>query len=119
MEYLLKKIRRKLMVYLEKGYIWKLSKSQENKIAAFYLPWFPVVDRSRDSTPVLLVFDAAAKDKAGKSLNSEIELTPDCLQDLFKIELRLCKYQWVVTSDCCYNHLLPLFELTNIYDFII
>ncbi len=85
--------------YLEKGYIRKLSKAEENDYDAFYLPWFPVVDRNRDSTPVRLVFDAAAKDKTGKSLNSEIELTPNRLQDLFKIELRLRKYQWVVTSD--------------------
>ena len=63
------------------------------------MPWFPVIDRSRDSTPVRLVFDAAARDKSGKSLNSEIELTPNRLQDLLKIWMRLRKFQWVVTSD--------------------
>ena len=85
--------------YLEKGYIRKLQKEEVCDLDAFYLPWFPVIDRSRDSTPVRLVFDAAAKDRTGKSLNSEIELTPNRLQDLFKIWMRLRKYQWVVTSD--------------------
>jgi len=85
--------------YLEKGYIRKLHTEEVSDSDAFYLPWFPVIDRTRDSTPVRLVFDAAAKDRTGKSLNSEIELTPNRLQDLFKIWMRLRKYRWVVTSD--------------------
>ena len=85
--------------YLEKGYIRKLLPEEYFDFDAFYLPWFPVIDRTRDSTPVRLVFDAAAKDKTGRSLNSEIELTPNRLQDLIKIWLRLRKFQWVVTSD--------------------
>ena len=85
--------------YLEKGYIRKISPEEVFDRDAFYLPWFPVIDRNRDSTPVRLVFDAAARDQTGKSLNSEIELTPNRLQDLLKIWMRLRKYEWVVTSD--------------------
>ena len=65
----------------------------------FYLPWFPVIDRYCDSTPVRVVFDAAPQDQTGKSLNLEIELTPNCLQDLLKIWMQLQKYEWVVSSD--------------------
>ncbi len=54
--------------YLEKGYIRKLTKSEAEEIDAFYLPWFPVVDRSCDSTPVSLVFDAASKDTTRKRI---------------------------------------------------
>jgi hypothetical protein len=47
----------------------------------------------------MIVFGAAARDVYGMSLYSEIQLGPNDLQDLFKILLRIRKYQYVVTSD--------------------
>ena len=85
--------------YIKKGYVRKLSTEEMSETDAFYLPWFAVIDRSRDSTQCRIVFDAAAKDRTGRSLNSEILLTPNRLQDLFRILLRMRKYEWVVTSD--------------------
>ena len=84
--------------YLEKGYIRKLDHLESYESDCRYLPFFCVVDESRDTTPVRIVWDCRAV-YDGKSLNSEIELTPNRLQDLFKVLLRLRKYQFTVTSD--------------------
>ena len=71
---------------LEKsGYIRKLSAEKQFETDSYYLLWFPVIDRTRDTTKMRIVFDASAKDKQGKSLNSEIENTPNRLNDLFSI----------------------------------
>jgi hypothetical protein len=56
--------------YLEKGCIRKLTKSEAER---FDLPWFPVVDQSRDSTPVQLVFDAQ-KTQRGRGLSSKTSM---------------------------------------------
>ena len=84
--------------YLDKGYIRKLKEHKTYERDAFYLPYFCVIDEDRDTMPIRIVWDCAAQtDK--KSLNSEIESTPNRLQDLFKVLLRMRKYQFVVTSD--------------------
>ena len=84
--------------YLEKGYIRKLQYWEGQEVDCRYLPFFCVIDETRDSTPVRIVWDCRAV-YDGKSLNSEIELTPNRLQDLFKVLLRLRKFQFTVTSD--------------------
>ena len=85
--------------YHTKGYIRRVTDEEAKDPEANYLPWFPVIRKDRDTTKIRLVFDAAAKDVRGVSLNSEIELTPNRLQDLFKVILRFRKFQFVVTSD--------------------
>ena len=85
--------------YMEKGYIHQVPLSQIKDRDAFYIPWFPVVDQIRLTTQVRIVFGAAARDVHGMSLNSEIQPGPNCLQDLFKILLRMRRYQYLVTSD--------------------
>ena len=88
--------------YLEKGYVRKLSPEEQYETDAFYLPFFCVLNEKSETTPVRVVWDCAAKfDHRGtkKSLNSEIELTPNRLQDLFKLLLRMRKYKNVVLSD--------------------
>lgn len=88
--------------YLEKGYIRKLEPKEKYDTDAFYLPFFCVVKPESETTPVRIVWDCAAKFEhkgVRKSLNSEIELTPNRLQDLFKLLLRMRKYKNVVLSD--------------------
>ena len=48
--------------YMEKGYIRKVPLEQVHCRDAFYIPWFPVIDRTRPTTQVRIVFDAAARD---------------------------------------------------------
>lgn len=84
--------------YLEKGYIRKLDPHKIYERYCFYLPFFCVYREDSPSTPIRIVWDCAAK-FSGKSLNSEVESTPNRLQDLFKILLRMRKFQFVVTSD--------------------
>jgi hypothetical protein len=81
------------------GYIEKLPREAQFETDSYYLPWFPVIDRTRDSTKMRMVFDAAAKDKEGKSLNSEIEDTPNRLNDLLTILLKFRRYKFAVTGD--------------------
>ena len=71
---------------LAKGYIEEITDPADiNRPDCFYIPYFPVVDKTRESTKVRIVFDAAAKGRDGKSLNSQIEKGPNRLQDLFSI----------------------------------
>ena len=83
--------------YLEKGYIRKLDKHEIYEDNVFYLPFFTVV-KEESTTPVRIVWDCAAKFD-GKSLNSEIMPTPNCLQPLFKVLMRVRKFPFVVMSD--------------------
>ncbi len=88
--------------YLEKGYIRKLEDHEKRDTDAFYLPFFCVLKTDSETTPVRVVWDCAAKfehNGVKKSLNSEIELTPNRLQDLFKLLLQMRKYKNVVLSD--------------------
>ena len=52
----------------------------------------------KETTPVRIVWDCKAV-YHGKSLNTEIEETPNRLQDLFKVLLRLRRFQFTITSD--------------------
>ena len=83
--------------YLEKGYVRKLSKAESMEDNVFYLPFFTVL-REDSTTPVRIVWDCAAR-YGGKSLNSEILATPNCLQPLFKVLMRVRKFPFVVMSD--------------------
>jgi hypothetical protein len=88
--------------YLEKGYIRKIEEKEKYDVDAFYLPFFCVIKADSETTPVRIVWDCAAEFEhhgVKKSLNSEIELTPNRLQDLFKLLLRMRKYKNVVLSD--------------------
>ena len=80
-------------------YIEPLPKDAQFETDCYFLPWFPVIDRTRESTKMRMVFDAAAKDREGKSLNSEIENTPNRLNDLLLILLRFRSYKTAVTAD--------------------
>jgi len=94
----LENVRKIFEGYLAKGYIRRLEYWEMQETDCRYLPFFCVIDESKDTTPVRIVWDCKAV-YDGKSLNSEIELTPNRLQDLFKVLLRLRKYQFTVTSD--------------------
>jgi hypothetical protein len=80
-------------------YIEQLPRDAQTDPDCYFLPWFPVIDRTRESTKMRMVFDAAAKDKEGKCLNSEIENTPNRLNDLLVILLRFRRYKTAVTAD--------------------
>ena len=88
------------IVHLEKifnGYIRKLNKAETMEENVCYLPFFTVL-REDSTTPVRFVWDCAAR-YGGKSLNSEIMTSPNCLQPLFKVLTRVRKFLFVVMSD--------------------
>ena len=94
----LEKVRAIFQNYLEKDYIRKLETHEVFDEDTRYLPFFCVCDETKDTTPVRVVWDCRAI-YHGKSLNSEIEDTPNRLQDLFRVLLRLRRYQFTITSD--------------------
>jgi hypothetical protein len=94
----LEKVRTIFQNYLEKDYVRKLESSEIFDLDSRYLPFFCVCDELKETTPVRVVWDCKAV-YHGKSLNSEIEETPNRLQDLFKVLLRLRKFQYTITSD--------------------
>jgi hypothetical protein len=94
----LEKVRAIFQNYLEKDYVRKLEKHEIFDENTRYLPFFCVCDETKDTTPVRVVWDCKAL-YHGKSLNSEIEDTPNRLQDLFRVLLRLRRYQFTITSD--------------------
>ena len=94
----LEKVRAIFQNYLEKDYVRKLEPQEIFDEDTRYLPFFCVCDETKDTTPVRVVWDCRAV-YHGKSLNSEIEDTPNRLQDLFRVLLRLRRYQYTITSD--------------------
>ena len=84
---------------LEKGYFFKVDESDINRSDCYYLNWFMVIDRTRATTKMRIVFDAAAKDKYGKSLNSAIAKGPNRLQDLYTILLQFRMYEYAFSAD--------------------
>ncbi|MBM3931204.1 MAG: hypothetical protein FJ336_08030, partial [Sphingomonadales bacterium] len=96
----LEEIDKKFKDQLKKGYIEQVTDRKElSRLDSYYVNYFPVVDRIRDTTKVRIVFDAASKDKTGKSLNSEISKGPNRMNDLFTILLNFRKYKYAVTAD--------------------
>ena len=81
--------------YIEKGYIEPVPESEKGQ--GWYLPFFEVVNRHK-STPIRLVFDAKASYN-GISLNSQIEDTPNRLNDLVITLLNLRRYEFALTAD--------------------
>jgi hypothetical protein len=94
----LEKVRAIFQNYLEKDYVRKLKPHEIFDEETRYLPFFCVCDETKDTTPVRVVWDCRAI-YHGRSLNSEIEDTPNRLQDLFRVLLRLRRYQYTITSD--------------------
>ena len=85
---------------LDKGYIEEVTDINDiNRKDSYLEPYFPVVDKTRETTKLRIVFDAAAVDANGKSLNSEIEKGPNMLNDLFQILLRFRQYEYAVQAD--------------------
>jgi len=84
--------------YKEKDYVRPLEGREKEDQDSRYLPYFCVCDEAKITTPVRVVWDCRAV-YYGKSLNSEIEETPNRLQDLFKILLRLRKFRFTLTAD--------------------
>jgi len=85
---------------IKKGYNEEITDPDDiDRKDCFYIPYFPVVDRSRPTTKVRVVFDAAAKTRDGSSLNSRIQKGPKRLQDLFSILLSFRKFEVALTAD--------------------
>ena len=80
---------------IDKNYV-RLLENNEISNDSFYLPWFPVVKRNRESTQVRLVFDAAAKYN-GTSLNNHVLTGPNLLTPFLKclFRFRLRKYGYI------------------------
>ena len=85
---------------LDKGYIEEVTDIYDiNRKDSYLIPYFPVVDRIRDTTKVRIVFDAAAKDRHGLSLNSVISKGPNRLNDLYPILLRFRQHRYALQAD--------------------
>ena len=65
----------------------------------YAIPYFPVINRNKPTSQVRIVFDCAAKDKDGKSLNSEIQKGPNRLQDLFSILSKFRRGKYAIIAD--------------------
>ncbi len=83
----LKEIDEKFQDQITKGYIEKIDIKKENiyRKDSYFLSYFPVVNRTKDTSSLRIVLDAKAKDKSGSSLNGAIEKGPNRLNDLFAI----------------------------------
>lgn len=81
--------------YEVKTYIKKVT---SDSLETFYLPFFPVVDRSRATTQVRLVFDAAAKYE-NTSLNDAICETPNLIQNSLHCLLGFRLRRWAIVGD--------------------
>ena len=81
--------------YLDKKYIEPVPLKEQGQ--GWYLPFFEVVCRHK-STPIRLVFDAKAEYNK-VSLNSQIEDTPNRLNDLVLTMLRLRRFEFALTAD--------------------
>ena len=84
--------------YLAKGYVRPLEPHEVVDLDSRYLPFFCVVDETKDTTPVRVVWDCKAV-YHGKSLNSEIADTPNRLQNIFYVSMRMRLYRYTLTSD--------------------
>ncbi len=72
----IEEINAKFQSDLEKGYFKPVPEADINIPDCYYLNWFCVIDRSRATTKMRVVFDASNKDKFGKSLNTAIAKGP-------------------------------------------
>jgi hypothetical protein len=84
--------------YLAKDYIRPLEPSEVVDLDSRYLPFFCVVDETKDTTPTRVVWDCRAM-YHGRSLNSEIEDTPNRMQNIFFVSMRMRRYRYTLTSD--------------------
>ena len=73
--------------YLEKGYIHKVTESEDKAVKKWYLPHFPVLKPDKSTTKTRIVFDASAK-LDGVSLNDAIHQGPKLQNELFAVLLR-------------------------------
>ena len=85
---------------ITKGYIEKIDIKKENiyQKDSYFLSYFPVVNRTKDTSSLRIVFDAKAKDRTGSSLNGAIEKGPNRLNDLFAILLRFRRFYYAFTA---------------------
>ncbi len=97
----LKEIDEKFQDQVKKGYIEKIDIKKENiyRKDSYFLSYFPVVNRTKDTSSLRIVFDAKAKDKSGSSMNGAIEKGPNRLNDLFAILLRFRRFHYAFTAD--------------------
>ena len=86
----LKEIDEKFHDQIKKGYIEKIDQKKENifRKDSYFLSYFPVVKRTKNTSSLKIVFDAKAKDKSGSFLNGAIEKGSNRLNDLSAILLR-------------------------------
>ena len=84
--------------YEAKEYIRRITKEQTEEDVCHYLPFFPVVNKTRATTKVRLVFDCAAVYR-GKSLNNQMYSGPNLLTNYIQIIHRFRKFVFALASD--------------------
>jgi hypothetical protein len=70
-----------------------LKKRTSKELISYFLSYFPVVNQTKDTTSLRLVFDVKAKDRSGRSMNGAIEKGPNRLNALFAILLCFRRYR--------------------------
>jgi hypothetical protein len=97
----LKEIDEKFQDQIAKGYIEKIDLRKEDIFQkdSYFLNYFPVVNRTKDTSSVRIVFDAKAKDRSGSSLKGAIEKGLNRLNDLFAILLWSRRFHYAFTAD--------------------
>ena len=82
--------------YEKKGYIQKVPKSEVEQ--QWFLPHFPVIKPSKDTTKVRVVFDAAMKHD-GKSLNDSIRPGPKLQREIVDVLTRFRRAPVALSAD--------------------
>ena len=84
--------------YEAKKYIERITKEQVEEDRSHLIPYFPVVNRSRHTTKIRLVFDCAAVYN-GLSLNNNMYCGPNLLTNFLQILFRFRKFKYGFVSD--------------------
>lgn len=90
--------------YLEKGYIKKTEKTEQELGKVWFLPHFPVIRPDKATTKTRIVFDASAKCE-GIALNDAIHQGPKMQRELFDVLLRLRRKPVALACDTAETYL--------------
>lgn len=88
-----------LKEYESLGHMTKLVSQAKFDNPAYYIPHLGVLDESRLTTKLRVVFDASARTTSGKSLNNILRVGPTIQDTLFTILIRFREYPIVMCAD--------------------
>ena len=83
--------------YKNKSYIKEVIPKLKDE--GFYIPYFPIIRKERETTKVRLVFDCSAKYNGKESLNDQILPGPKLQNDISEIITRFRRFKFGVVAD--------------------